>query len=97
MGPSDPSFLEHGREWEGAYKVIAPTTPGEAEELARCMQLLIALARLGSALHAPFRVRSARSGLRPSLAKGAFWVALRACSQLELVRRALGSAARVES
>ena len=42
-------------------------TPGEAEELARCMQLLIAPARLGSALHAPFRVRSARSGLRPSL------------------------------
>ena len=58
--------------------MIAPTTPGEAEELARCMQLLIALARLGSALHAPFRVRSARSGLRPSLAKGAFWEALRA-------------------
>ena len=42
------------------------------------MQLLIALARLGSALHAPFRVRSARSGPRPSLAKGAFWEALRA-------------------
>ena len=45
VGPLDPSLS--GQEWEGAYNVIAPTTQGEEEELARCMQLPIAMARLG--------------------------------------------------